>query len=234
MDSWRQHVQYFVYINLKKRTDRDQEIQHVLKHDLKIPDEFIQRMEAIEALPGSKGCTLSHLAATEKAIESGPAYVCFLEDDFMLHGSAAEFEGRMQDAWEKIHTSGFDKLYLAMTPLKLTPQAGAGQGFVKVNSALGTAGFIVPAKYLPKLRTIYQTALAENIPHDVVMQRFQSQESTYGFFPPIAHQRPGFSDVEQAERDYRALEIDGQMLIATELVPMKPVKKKWLRRSVFD
>ena len=59
--------------------------------------------------------------------------------------------------------------------------------------------------------------MKERIPHDLVTQRYQKNDLWYGIYPAIARQRPGFSDIEGRNVDYKYLDVDGKMLQMIDL-----------------
>jgi GR25 family glycosyltransferase involved in LPS biosynthesis len=207
--SWIQHVDLFLYINLAHRKDRNLTMQSVLEGDLKIPHHKIHRIEAIKSQPGFTGCTRSHLKAVEYALDQKVDYVCLLEDDFDLLTDPKQFHHRVNQAWQTLNGQ-FDVLYLTMTPISLEKTEVAE--FYRVKQALAMPALIVSARYLPKLKQIYTIALQEKIPHDLVTQRYQSTDHWYGFYPAMARQKPGFSDIEARHVDYKHLDVEGSML----------------------
>lgn len=223
--SWRDFVKCVMFINLDSRTDRRAEIERVLRHDMKIPDEQVIRIPGVKADPGSKGCTLSHIEALTRAQGVASDYICILEDDFMLAASMSQFDQRLQQAWESIES--FDMLLLAMTPIRLERKPELPESCYAVKSALASPGYIVPKRYVPEMLALMKRALHTNTPHDLLMQQKQGDRGSqwFGFYPPIAHQRPSFSDVENRPTDYRYLEIDGHML--TDIHAVEPAVKKW-------
>ena len=210
IDDFVKDIDLFLYINLKERGDRKKEIENVLFNELNLPKNQVQRIEAVASVPGYTGCTKSHLLALERAIESKCNYVCILEDDFMLTVSPEAFYQRVNEAWQR--TKGdFDVIFLAMTGIRLEPIKEM-KDFHRVRAALAMPAFVVHSRYFEKLKTIYQLALQERTPHDLVTQRYQPIHQWYGFFPPIGKQRPGFSDIENRVVDYGYLEVDGRMI----------------------
>jgi glycosyl transferase family 25 len=73
-------IDKFIYINLKRRTDRNEHIVKELKK-YNIPQEKIERFEAIEHEKGTLGCALSHLEVMKKFRDSGDKVWCIFEDD---------------------------------------------------------------------------------------------------------------------------------------------------------
>ncbi|MGE9552020.1 glycosyltransferase family 25 protein [Erwinia amylovora] len=73
-----------VYINLKKRTDRNESMQKELR-SVGVPEEKIIRFEAVEREKGGMGCTLSHAGVLEMAECNQWPNVLILEDDMMFN-----------------------------------------------------------------------------------------------------------------------------------------------------
>ena len=73
-------IDKFVYINLKKRTDRN---EHILKElqRFEIPSEKIQRVEAVENTKGAYGCAMSHVKVMEEFLKTDDKIWCVIEDD---------------------------------------------------------------------------------------------------------------------------------------------------------
>jgi len=73
-------IDKFVYINLDRRTDRNEHIMKELKR-FGIPDEKIIRVSAVENKKGAYGCSLSHVKVMEMYRDSSDKVWCILEDD---------------------------------------------------------------------------------------------------------------------------------------------------------
>jgi len=202
-------IDLFLYINLADRTDRNKDMLDVLLNQLKLPQNKVERVEAIRKSHGFTGCTDSHLKAVNLAIASGVRNVCIFEDDFMLVESPKDFNRRVSEAWKEIKNE-YDVMFLAMTPIQL--EKTNIFGFHRVIAGLAMPAFIVSRTYLPKLKAIYEIALKEKKPHDMITQRFQPGNKWFGFYPVIARQRPGFSDIEKRFTDYGYLDVKGSML----------------------
>lgn len=73
-------IDKFIYINLKRRSDRN---EHILKELKKynLPQEKIERFEAVEHEKGALGCAMSHLEVMKKFRDSGDKVWCIFEDD---------------------------------------------------------------------------------------------------------------------------------------------------------
>jgi GR25 family glycosyltransferase involved in LPS biosynthesis len=60
-------IDKFIYINLKRRTDRNEHILKELKR-YNIPQEKIERFEAVEHEKGMLGCAMSHLEVMKNSV----------------------------------------------------------------------------------------------------------------------------------------------------------------------
>lgn len=214
---WKDRVDAVLYINLDDRQDRRRQIKDLLLKKLGLPSSMVRRVPAVKDSPGFKGCTLSHMKALQIAIEEKMEFVCLVEDDLMLHTPGPDFHRRLNEAWEKLQED-FDVIYLSMTPIDLEEQDHPGSGFHRVRQALGMPGLVVHHRYFQKLMSIYQSALKEGKPHDLVTQLHQPTDHWYGFFPQLARQRPGFSDIENKTNNYAYLDIEGSMLKQKDLL----------------
>jgi len=207
--NWVSKVDIFLYINLEDRPERDAEMKQVLREQFALPSGKIHRINAIRDFPGSIGCTKSHLKALQFAIEAKARYACLLEDDFMLTVDPKTFHKKVNQGWEELKGE-FDVMFLTMTPIQL--EAQNTPGFHRVLQALAMPALVVHHRYFTKLKAIYETALRKKDPHDMVTQQYQRYDHWYGFYPALARQRPGFSDIEGRNVDYGYLDVDAVML----------------------
>ncbi|WP_267432685.1 glycosyltransferase family 25 protein [Erwinia psidii] len=79
-----QFIDKVVYINLKKRTDRNEAMQKELQR-VGIPQDKIVRFEAIEDICGGIGCALSHAGVLAMAERHHWRNVLILEDDMRFN-----------------------------------------------------------------------------------------------------------------------------------------------------
>ena len=132
----------------------------------------------------------------------------------------------MNQAWRELNGQ-FDVLSLAHSPVNLEPTNDRGEPFTtpglqKVLRALAMPGQVIAQSYLPTLLDIYKEALVKQKPIDTVTVLYQRYQRWYGFFPPIARQLPGYSDIEQEFRDYHHIEVEGRGL-AYDPEMVKPI-----------
>lgn len=211
---WLQSIDRVFYINLLHRRDRRLHMERWLRK-IGVPATKIERIPAVACNPGFRGCTQSHMKAVQTAYERKYEWVMILEDDLMLHVLPDEFHQHMQNVFDLSPLRDqLDALMLGMNPCRLDEVREGPASLVRVRQALGLPGLVIPRRYMPTMIQIFETALRENQPHDLITQRLQPTHRWYGFFPPIARQRPDFSDIEQAYRDYTALEVNGIQLVS--------------------
>lgn len=201
-------IDLFFYINLEHRVERKQEILSVLS-ELGVPSQKIRRIPGVKDNPGFLGCAQAHLNAIRTAIALGARRICILEDDFMNHVPADEFRSRVFQAMMHLRDD-FDVFFLAMSPIRLSPEAI--DGLHRVRGALSMSGYVVHRRYYRKLAEAFERAIHQKIPIDMITQGLQAHDAWYGFYPVIAQQRAGFSDIEGRQVDYGYMDVKGHML----------------------
>jgi glycosyl transferase family 25 len=82
-------IDKFLYINLDKRTDRNEHIIKELER-FHVPKDKIIRLPAFESQKGAYGCAMSHMKAMELFKESNDKIWCILEDDHYFTQSYEE------------------------------------------------------------------------------------------------------------------------------------------------
>ncbi len=95
------NVEQIYYINLDKRTDRNEHIINNVLPWLNADENIIQRISAVDTTHLSTsglratGCTLSHLKVFEDVLKNNYKYFIVIEDDFTPIISSSEFEIRV-------------------------------------------------------------------------------------------------------------------------------------------
>lgn len=204
-------------VNLDKRADRLAECQKNLA-ETGYPEDFITRLAAVEDQDfGAIGCGKSHIKAlVEFFIHSKSSYCMILEDDFDFLRPAADLVdclNRMQEAdleWDVLMLTGNDVI-LREAPKNLP-------FLLRIFEAQSAAGYIVNRSYIPTLldcfidtihlleglrRSDERKLVTSRLAIDMAWKRLQRQDRWYIFNPTIGHQRPGFSDIEGMDKDYR-------------------------------
>lgn len=190
------------YINLDKRTDRRAEMEDALAC-LGI---VAERFPAIEATPGSLGCTRSHLEVLKRARAEGQPYVLVLEDDFQALVPPAQFNQALARLLDE--QPEFD---LVMLSYNMQHSAPHNDFLVKVLFAGTASGYIVHQRFYDTLIQLFEyssTMLAAHpdLPHlyalDVVWRPIQPTCAWYAFTPRLGKQRASYSDINHRMEDY--------------------------------
>ena len=106
-------IDKFVYINLDKRSDRNQHLLNELKR-FNIPEEKIIRVSAVESPKGAYGCALSHMRAMEMFRNSDDEVWCILEDDHYFTQTYEDTEKILNEFFDKPEYDVFLGSYCAV------------------------------------------------------------------------------------------------------------------------
>ena len=190
------YIDKVVYINLNKRPDRREHIEHVLaKYDI-----TAIRFEAIEHQNGLYGCGLSHLEVLKMARDNQWRNVLILEDDIMFNVSSLSFESNIS----KLFTEGpeFDVCMLDVNLQKSVPSEK--EWLTRVLYAHCAGAYIVKSHYYQTLIDLYEWALPLLLQtgmhwiyaNDAVWGRLQELDRWYTFKEQMCKQISGYSDTK--------------------------------------
>lgn len=199
-------LQNIFYINLDTRVDR----KMFMESQFATLGLTLQRFSAIRHPSGGAiGCSLSHVALLEYAIEHNLEYIVVLEDDFLMTNPARfiqQFNAFIRDNYE------FDVLLLAGN------NVGATQDYkgvaVKVVDCQTTTGYIVKNHYFATLLANYKEGVEQLILHpskpfmyaiDQWWKQLQRSGRWYLITPLTNTQRPDYSDIEKRKINYNSL-----------------------------
>jgi len=207
-----------LFINLLERTDR---LAHCSGEFEKMGIRA-ERMNAVKALSGAVGCTLSHIKCIELAKSRNYDYVFICEDDItflnpdILKDSLTKF-AKVGDNlnWDVLIIGGnnvppFDKI---------------SEFCIKVYLCQTTTGYVVRAHYYDTLLSNFRESATKLMkePHnkeayalDMYWKRLQQQGNWYMLIPATVTQCESYSDIENRTVDYTQLMIDHE--------------KTWIRR----
>jgi glycosyl transferase family 25 len=190
-----ENISKTIYINLKKRTDRKENIEKELNN-------FgldYERFEAIETPGiGILGCGLSHLAILKLAKERNYENVIILEDDFTFLVSKEELQHQLTEFFKL--KLDYDTCFLSYNIQRFQP---LDNGIVnKILENQTASGYIVNNKYYDKLINLYEYAmplLAQTRSHwiyanDQIWKKLQEKDNWYYFIKRIGKQQDGYSD----------------------------------------
>jgi len=137
-----------MYINLKKREDRNKQIQSELKK-IGVNQDKIIRIDAIyEKYNGHIGCAKSHVKALELAKAMNLKNVVIFEDDFIFTLDKNEVNNKI-DNFFKDYNDRWDIVQLTTVHNNLEK---CHKDYVKkVNSATTSSGYIINSKFYKPL-----------------------------------------------------------------------------------
>lgn len=187
-------------INLDKRPDRyDKFIAEINKFGLT----DIERYSGIDGntilndsplLNGELGILTTHMGIIQKSYDEGLKNVLILEDDVTFTNELIKLDEYMQSVpenWDMIYFGG-NHLY--------------GKPPLRVNDKIIKLNFSVAIQCVAIKNTIFETILAI-LPHkkkavDTYYAQLQNGYNAYGFYPNMAKQSVGFSDIQNKVVDY--------------------------------
>lgn len=152
------------------------------------------------ALPGGAiGATKSHLSVARIAKRNMLPYYLVCEDDAMFCDNFTDLfnKGMMAipDEWDAIYLGGsFTHNFL---------KGGDAQcGIVRSGGANCLHAVIFHENFYNRLITVLEKAVHDNTPCDVAVSREHPSHNIYAFYPQIAFQTPGMSDITGRFEDY--------------------------------
>ena len=182
-------------INLEHRTDRWQHCeQQMAKHGFTA--EKFKAINATEMIKGWQACTSSHIAVLEDARQRNFQRVLVLEDDFVLHDDFNSiFSAKYSNAYQVLYLGighkqppiEFEYSYYYKVVEGYTSHA------VAYNDVQNIDEFLIMAKEL------------KHVIDEYLQMYFQTKGTAYCFYPNLAWQLGGFSDIEQREMYYEWL-----------------------------
>jgi len=181
-------------INLPTRNDRWKEIQESFQD---WPP--LQKLEAVKATPGWKGCNLSHVKALQIAKEKGWPWVLVLEDDaHPTQSSLTQFKQLLPSLWEQRHT--WDVFLGGCTSIT---DASIRQHSPPLLNVKGhTTHFCLYSQ--DAYESLQEGIQQADVPIDEYFRRTPSVR-TICTVPHLAVQRKSKSDIENSEADYTDL-----------------------------
>ena len=193
------------YINLDKRMDRRDQIEHELK-EYNLYDNA-ERFQAIHTPDqGILGCTMSHLAVIKLAKERNYNQVLILEDDFYFVISKEEFENELTTFFER--NIPYD---VCMISYKINESKQTEYPFLtKVIDAQTGSGYIIHQSFYDTLIKVFEDAiepLRETQQHwiyanDQIWKTIQPNSKWYALTTRCGRQRDGFSDNSNRYQEY--------------------------------
>ena len=197
----KKHFDKIYVINLDRRPDRYEKFkEEMLKHGI----ENVERFSAIDGttitangtplLAGEIGVLLSHLEIIKKSREEGLNNVLIMEDDVYFSNEITKLDEYMSTV-----PSDWDFIYFGGNHVYGQPPMLVNEKLIKLNYtvalqcvAINNSMFEVIEAILPKMKKQVDAYYAEL--HDTF--------NAYGFYPNMAKQTAGFSDIQNRNVDY--------------------------------
>jgi glycosyl transferase family 25 len=189
-------IEKVIYINLEHRTDRKSQIESELQKYF--PVEKIQRFNAIQHHHGGIGCTMSHIAVLEMAIENNWKNCLIIEDDAVWSNFPTSYS-----ILEKLVNNSFDVITLGIAHARYTPE-------FKLLSGQTTTAYLIQQKYYKTLLDNFKEGLEQFLKTgnygiyalDQYWKKLQGKDNWYCVIPSLMVQKPSFSDIERKHTDY--------------------------------
>lgn len=184
-------------INLEHRTDRWQHCEEQMaKHNF-IAEKF-KAIGISDLIKGWQACTLSHIAVLEDAKSRGFSRILILEDDFV-------FADDFNDKFFISNYIGYDIFYLGCNH-HLEPQIVIDElpQFRKVIKGL-TSHAVVYNNVQQIDEFLNFAKELKHVIDEYLFMYFQTKGTAYCYFPNLAWQLGGYSDIEQRNMYYEWL-----------------------------
>jgi glycosyl transferase family 25 len=192
-------VDKVVYINLDHRTDRNEHMKRVTETF----GDKVTRFSAIKMNNGAFGCSASHIMVLKMAIENNWNNILIMEDDAEWHNFEQGYK-----TLKKLASNPYDVIMLGGSFVSYDIET------YRLHRALTTTAYLVNKHYMPVLLQNFEEGLRNFIMSpsdpglyalDTYNNRLQQVDNWYIVQPPLAYQRPTFSDVEQRFVNYTSL-----------------------------
>lgn len=194
-----------LFINLDSRTDRRTHFELQFSKIGFNP----QRFAAIHNPRGDIGCTMSHIACMEMAIQNNWDHVLVCEDDATINDpdqlvhQVNHFFQRFNDSWDVLLLAGNNyQPFRQESPIA-----------VRVANCQTTTAYLVRRPYFEKLLANFKKGLSKLKAIDQYWKLLQRRDRWYLIVPISMIQRADFSNITNSHVDYTNL--------------MTQVNKKW-------
>lgn len=182
-------------INLEHRTDRWQHcLEQMTKHNFTA--EQFKAIGRSELINGWQACTLSHIAVLDDAKSRGFSRILILEDDFV-------FTEHFNQVFELPQHLLWDIFYLGVNH-QIKPEEISeyyDSNFKRVIK--GLTSHAVAYNNIQNIDVYLDFAKRLLFPIDVCLyEYFQAKGTAYCYYPNLAWQLGGYSDIEQRDMYY--------------------------------
>jgi glycosyl transferase family 25 len=189
-------VDKVIYINLDKRTDRDERTREVLST---FGDKVI-RLSAIEDENGAIGCIKSHIAALNAAYANKWRNVLIMEDDVEWN----DFDNGYKLV-ESLSRKAYDVIHFGPSAAKIA------QYSYRMIDGQTTSSYLVSRHYIPTLVNCFNYGLSKLIKGgnpdayaaDQCWKHLMGSGNWYAAHPCLVYQREDYSDIRKERFDGR-------------------------------
>jgi glycosyl transferase family 25 len=189
-------VDKVVYINLDRRTDRDEHVRRVLSQ---FGDKVV-RMSAVDTNPGFIGCLKSHIAVLSAAKHYGWKNVLVVEDDVEWNNFDEGYA-----IVEALASQPYDLIHFGPSASEIEP------GTYRLIDGQTTSSYLISAHYIDTLLTCYKEALPllEQTLNECIYgsdqcwKRLMKRDKWFAPNPALMYQRPDHSDIRNRFQDHR-------------------------------
>jgi len=197
-------IEHVIYINLDARPDRR---AHIEKELAVFPPEKVERLRALQhdtgpsnILKGAIGCTKSHIAVLQRAIDEGWSNYLVVEDDFMWKNYDTSLP-----ILDRLLHEPYDVILLGGTAVR------CNQSTLRLLTGQTTTAYIVSACYYAKLMETFKKGLEGLLQTgnrglyciDMHWKCLHAVDRWFIVVPGLCAQRPDYSDIEGRVVDYR-------------------------------
>jgi len=191
-------------INLDRRKDRlESFVNEVEKYDLGNFD----RISAVDGLTLNQkspninsaelGLILTNIKILEISIQKNYNSILILEDDCKFEPEILNIESyfkQLPEDWDMLYMGGNHNTHMG-----ISPPTKINDKVIKLRNTYST--HLVGVK--SKMFTIIKDLISKkNKPIDVFYSELQTKFNVYSFYPAIAKQKQGFSDISKINVDY--------------------------------
>lgn len=139
------------------------------------------------------GCSLSHLTLLKRMVESGWSRILILEDDVEFMDGANQFFNQ----WMQQVPTDWDMLYLGGN--NVSQPTRISRNVSKIIRTYTTSSYGITNAMAQQVIANVES-LSSQV--DVAYTNFHRSHKCYIFWPTLAWQKAGFSDIQNAHTDY--------------------------------
>ena len=205
-----ENIDCIYYINLSHREDRKNQF---LDNFNSANENKIHRVDAhYYKNNGAVGCLMSHITALNLALnnESSGENILICEDDLEIKDM--DYCNKMLKLlFENI--KDWDVIMLGHNTSDsrdMDIKTDSGEKIIKILDSQTTSGYLIKKSYIPKLLEIYENDMNSYLKTNIwagyytdqSWKQLQKPDNWYTFVPPVAVQRPSYSDIVKQDVDY--------------------------------